>query len=161
MIDWLCPVQVLVKMNVKVECLYFTEEEEARVGPQDMIHYVVFERDTNDILSNFRILDKVRGFNQERRASLVIKIVILRCIFLILSPLISFKTRNLLNLWPLFVSVICFTSYSLYLTLWNSTGAGSWHRVLQTSQDGRGELEEDKPQIRRHAVTSKLRGMLP
>lgn len=53
-------VQVLVKMNVKVECLYFTEEEEARVGPQDMIHYVVFERDTNDILSNFRILDKVR-----------------------------------------------------------------------------------------------------
>ena len=74
--------QVLVKMNVKVECLYFTEEEEARVGPQDMIHYVVFERDTNDILSNFRILDKVWGFNQEKGASLVIKIVISRAFFL-------------------------------------------------------------------------------
>ena len=48
-----------MKMNMKVECLHFEEGAEAKVGEQDMIHYVVFEREVNDILSNFRIIDKV------------------------------------------------------------------------------------------------------
>ena len=44
---------------MEVECLNFDENRNASFGPHNMVHYVVFERDINDLLSSFRIIDKV------------------------------------------------------------------------------------------------------
>lgn len=47
---------------MEVECLHLDENMNCIVhGPYNMKHFVSFERDINDFLSTFRIVQKVRG----------------------------------------------------------------------------------------------------
>ena len=66
--------QLLVRLNMKVECMVLDGEGKASVSQQDMFHYVVFEKDRNDFLSTYRIVNKVRNSYRGRGRVVRVKV---------------------------------------------------------------------------------------